>query len=118
MPKINYIPVGDYLLPAITLRDSPDAEPLTIYVMMRKRYLKEHRAITYGRLLLREELYSHCRAAQYAAGDRCGYCWVDRGYLCKVWRFFDVTLIEQHKIAGGMCTNWKRKGYLFEGAMH
>ena len=31
---------------------------------------------------------------------------------------FDVTLIEQHSISGGMCTSWKRKGYLFEGAMH
>ncbi|MCL1896810.1 MAG: NAD(P)/FAD-dependent oxidoreductase, partial [Clostridiales bacterium] len=31
---------------------------------------------------------------------------------------FDVTLAEQHKIVGGMCTSWKRKGYLFEGAVH
>ncbi|MCL2802188.1 MAG: FAD-dependent oxidoreductase [Treponema sp.] len=31
---------------------------------------------------------------------------------------FDVTLCEQHFIAGGMCTSWKRKGYLFEGAVH
>jgi len=31
---------------------------------------------------------------------------------------FDVTLIEQHSIVGGMCTSWKRKGYFFEGAMH
>ena len=31
---------------------------------------------------------------------------------------FDVTIIEQHSIVGGMCTSWKRKGYLFEGAMH
>jgi len=31
---------------------------------------------------------------------------------------FDVTLIEQHKIAGGMCTSWKRRGYLFEGGVH
>ena len=31
---------------------------------------------------------------------------------------FDVTLIEQHSIVGGMCTSWKRKGYLFEGAIH
>ena len=31
---------------------------------------------------------------------------------------FDVTLIEQHGIVGGMCTSWKRKGYFFEGAMH
>ena len=31
---------------------------------------------------------------------------------------FDVTLCEQHSVAGGMCTSWKRKGYLFEGAVH
>ncbi len=31
---------------------------------------------------------------------------------------FDVTLVEQHSIVGGMCTSWRRKGYLFEGAIH
>ena len=31
---------------------------------------------------------------------------------------FDVTLIEQHNIVGGMCTSWRRRGYLFEGAIH
>lgn len=31
---------------------------------------------------------------------------------------FQVTILEQHSIAGGMCTSWRRKGYLFEGAMH
>ena len=31
---------------------------------------------------------------------------------------FEVTICEQHSIAGGMCTSWRRKGYLFEGAMH
>lgn len=31
---------------------------------------------------------------------------------------FEVTILEQHSIPGGMCTSWKRKGYLFEGAMH
>ena len=30
----------------------------------------------------------------------------------------DVTLIDQHSIPGGMCTSWRRKGYLFEGAIH
>jgi phytoene dehydrogenase-like protein len=30
----------------------------------------------------------------------------------------DVTLCEQHSIVGGMCTSWRRKGYLFEGAIH
>lgn len=31
---------------------------------------------------------------------------------------FNVTIVEQHNIVGGMCTSWKRKGYLFEGAIH
>jgi phytoene dehydrogenase-like protein len=31
---------------------------------------------------------------------------------------FDVTIFESHSIAGGICTSWKRKGYLFEGGMH
>ncbi|HCC52816.1 MAG TPA: NAD(P)/FAD-dependent oxidoreductase [Porphyromonadaceae bacterium] len=31
---------------------------------------------------------------------------------------FDVTLCEQNSFAGGMCTGWKRKGYLFEGSLH
>ncbi|MCL2833707.1 MAG: NAD(P)/FAD-dependent oxidoreductase [Treponema sp.] len=31
---------------------------------------------------------------------------------------FDVTVCEQHSIPGGMCTSWKRKGYLFEGGIH
>ncbi len=31
---------------------------------------------------------------------------------------FDVTIFEQHSLPGGNCTSWKRKGYLFEGALH
>jgi len=31
---------------------------------------------------------------------------------------FNVTICEQHTMAGGMCTGWKRKGYLFEGSVH
>jgi len=31
---------------------------------------------------------------------------------------FDVTILESHSIAGGICTSWKRGGYLFEGGMH
>jgi len=70
MPKINYIPVGEYLLPAITLRDPPDAEPLTKYGLMRRSYLKNHRPILYTRLLLTERLYPHLRATQRAAEER------------------------------------------------
>jgi phytoene dehydrogenase-like protein len=31
---------------------------------------------------------------------------------------FDVTIAEKHDIAGGVCTSWRRKGYLFEGGIH
>ena len=31
---------------------------------------------------------------------------------------FDALILESHQIAGGNCTSWKRKGYLFEGGMH
>jgi len=31
---------------------------------------------------------------------------------------FDVTILEGHSIAGGICTSWKRNGYLFEGGLH
>lgn len=31
---------------------------------------------------------------------------------------FDVTIVEKHAIPGGVCTSWRRKGYLFEGAIH
>ena len=31
---------------------------------------------------------------------------------------FDSTIIENHCLAGGNCTSWKRNDYLFEGGMH
>ncbi len=31
---------------------------------------------------------------------------------------YDVTLYESHFLPGGMCTAWKRKGFVFEGCLH
>lgn len=31
---------------------------------------------------------------------------------------FDVTILEQHIVPGGLSTSWSRKGYYFEGGMH
>ena len=31
---------------------------------------------------------------------------------------FDAVILESHNIAGGNCTSWKRKEFLFEGGMH
>ena len=70
MSKITYSQVGDYLLPNIALGETREAEPLAKYGMMRKRYLKEQRPIFYGRMLLTEKLYPHCREIQRQANER------------------------------------------------
>ena len=70
MAEITYTQEGDYFLPNIVLSDPPDAKPLTKYGMMRKRFLKEHRPVTYGRMLIAETLYPHCREAQCIAENR------------------------------------------------
>lgn len=31
---------------------------------------------------------------------------------------FDTTVFESHSLAGGQCTSWNRKGYIFDGCMH
>jgi len=68
--ELNYTPVGDYLLPEIRLSDPPDAPPLGKYGMMHKVYLKEHKPVLYGQLLLSERLYPLCREIDAAATTR------------------------------------------------
>jgi len=31
---------------------------------------------------------------------------------------FNVNIYESHNLPGGLCTSWKRKGYLFDGCIH
>jgi len=70
MLNITYSQIGDYLLPDIMLSEPPDAEPLTKYGRMWKDFLKQHRPISYNRLLLSEKLYPHCREVQQMAESR------------------------------------------------
>jgi hypothetical protein len=69
---LTYSLRGDYLLPDITLSEPPkeETEPLGRYARMRKSFLKEHRKITYSRLLLSEKLFPHLREVDEAAGRR------------------------------------------------
>jgi hypothetical protein len=67
---VEYVPVGDYLLPNIALTENPDEKPLGKYGMMRKAFLKEHRRITYSMMLCREQLYPHCRETEELAEAR------------------------------------------------
>ena len=67
---VEYIRVGDYLLPNITLSEEADAPPLGKYGMMHKAYLKEHKPALYGLLLSSERLYPLCREVDEAAATR------------------------------------------------
>ena len=66
----NYVPVGDYFLPEIRLSEPPDAPTLGRYGMMHKAYLKKHKPVLYGQLLLSERLYPLCREIDEAAATR------------------------------------------------
>jgi hypothetical protein len=68
--NIDYIEVGDYLLPAIRLSDPPDAPPLGKYGRMHKEYLRKEKSALYSSLLLSERLYPLCREIDIAAQTR------------------------------------------------
>jgi hypothetical protein len=69
---LTYTQAGDYLLPDLKLNEPPRelTEPLGRYARMRKAYLKDHRQITYSRLLLTERLFPHLREIEKAAAAR------------------------------------------------
>jgi len=68
--ELDYIAVGDYLLPALKLSDPPDAPPLGLYGELHKRHLEQHRPILYSQLLLSKKLYPLCRSIDEAAQSR------------------------------------------------
>ena len=68
--ELDYIPVGEYLLPALKLSDPPDAPPLGLYGELYKRNLEQHRSFLYSQLLLSENLYPLCRSIDEAAQSR------------------------------------------------
>jgi hypothetical protein len=72
MAQIEYTLIGDYYLPNIVLSEPPRelTEPITKYGSMRRAYLREHRTITYNRLLLTERLFPHLREVQQKAHER------------------------------------------------
>lgn len=58
MKEIEYVQVGDYLIPAITTDDMPE-EPIGKYGLMRRRHLKENDKRQYTLLQLEDRLYRH-----------------------------------------------------------
>lgn len=67
--RIQYKQEGDYFVPDMKLPPQSD-KPLGKYGLMRRRYLMEHRPITYSQMLQMEELWQHLHEVDEAANNR------------------------------------------------
>lgn len=67
--EVTYTMQGDYLLPNLL---PPQKEPISLgkYARMRKRFLQEHRKITYTNLLTSGKLNEHLAEIQQTAQRR------------------------------------------------
>ena len=71
MTELTYTKNGDYLIPDLTLSETPeDTRPLGKYGRLRRSYLQEHRPGLYSRLVLSEKLFPHLREIDEAANNR------------------------------------------------
>ena len=66
--ELDYVKVGDYYLPDLTLEPQPDRS-LGKYGLLRLRYLKEHRPIVWAELVMEGRLYAHLLEVEDAAHD-------------------------------------------------
>ena len=71
MTELTYTKNGDYLIPDLTLSETPeDARPLGKYGRLRRSYLQEHRPGLYSRLVLSEKLFPHLREIDETANRK------------------------------------------------
>lgn len=66
--NINYIRVGDYFIPDLTLPE--ETHPIGRWGRMHREYLKEHRPIQYNCLLLSGKLWTYLADLNQQAQDR------------------------------------------------
>ena len=66
--ELNYVKVGDYYLPDLTIEPPPDRN-LDKYGLLRLRYLKKHRPIVWAELVMAGKLYAHLLETEDAAND-------------------------------------------------
>ena len=67
--KLTYKRSGDYLIPDLTMDETP-AQDLGKYGRMRKKYLEEHNPILWNALALRGTLFPHLLEIEVAANAR------------------------------------------------
>ena len=66
--NINYIRVGDYFIPDLTLPE--EIRPIGKWGRMHREYLREHKPIQYNCLLLSGELWTYLADLNEQAQDR------------------------------------------------
>ena len=66
--NINYIRVGDYFIPDLTLPE--ESRPIGKWGRMHRDYLREHKPIQYNCLLLSGELWTYLADLNEQAQDR------------------------------------------------
>ena len=66
--SLNYMKIGDYQLPNLTL--SQPKTPLGKYGRMRRNYLKQYRPVLYNSMLLNGTLYPHLMELEQTAENR------------------------------------------------
>lgn len=69
MTQITYTKQGDYLLPNLLLPQEPQI-PLGKYALMRRRFLQQHRKVTYTNLLTTGQLHAHLMEIEETARSR------------------------------------------------
>ena len=66
--ELDYVKVGDYYLPDLTIEPPPDRS-LGKYSLLRLRHLKEHCPIVWAELVMDGKLYAHLLETEDAANS-------------------------------------------------
>lgn len=69
MSHLNYIPNGDYLIPALEAPETLE-QPIGKYGIMRRAYLQKNRPASFSCLVLSGKLYPHLLEIEQAANHR------------------------------------------------
>ena len=88
--KLNYIKVGDYLLPKLTI-EKQNNEKINKYGYLRLHYLKENNKPLYTTLLMKNELTNHLVSVSIEAENRLNY-------LMEQYKNSDKLLSEKSKM--------------------
>lgn len=87
--KLNYIKVGDYLLPNLTIKNQNNGK-INKYGCLRLQYLKENNKGLYTTLLMENELTKHLISVSIEAENKLNF-------LMEQYKRFDKLLSEKSK---------------------